>query len=60
LDWPCLPGRRPRPDDIDATHNARDEGLRQTEFDSQGRFFAVGKDHWSHCSKLLAARVGSS
>src|SRR5205814_8777428 len=60
LNWPCVPGRRPRPDDIDASHSARDEGLRQTEFDSQGPFFSVRNDFWFHCSKLPIARVGSS
>jgi hypothetical protein len=38
LYWPCVPGSRPRPDDIDASQSARDEGLRQTEFDSRGLF----------------------
>jgi hypothetical protein len=55
LNWPCVPGRRPRPDDIDAPHSARDEGLRQTEFDSQGPFFSVRNDLWFHCSQLLVA-----
>src|SRR5580765_994069 len=54
LHWPCVQGRRPRPNGIDAPHSARDEGLRQTEFDSQGRsFYRYGNDLWFRWPKLL-------
>jgi hypothetical protein len=43
LYWPCVPGRRPRPNGIDAPQSARDEGLRQTEFDSRGHLFDGGR-----------------